>query len=511
MIVNVKDYGAKADGKTLDTKAFQAAVDALYENGGGTVVVTPGKYYVGKIILKDNITIDLNSGAELIASSDCDNDYERTTKHYEGSIYTHLEKIGYFSDDSRKEAIATFYAADAKNIRITGMGTINGNYKEILLKNIKAEKPRWIDHLSHVKEMYSIDRTVECFRRPISIYMENCHNIVIDSMTIKDGSWYGLQFRGCENILVNNIKIYNYIGADNADGIHFASCYDAVVTNCVLKCGDDCIAVDSNDLGNSARITVSNCVLNSRNNCFRIYTNLAPHLPRREIYEGSVISDITINNCVVEDASSFINLHADHGTIERVTITNATGKIGLLGTVFLLISHSGKVKDVNLNNWCFESNGVGYIYSNVKDGVSDVRISDMTLNIKPKTKIYGNGFNMPTNSEQGYYDCGDKPIYFLSHYAPYFLQISNALNVDISDVSINWSDADIDDIGEIEPIYEEKFKQFWSYPTPWKCVPHWPAVYVENSKNIKSTNLECEAFGDDEKYKILTSENVNLN
>ena len=46
---NVKDYGAKGDGITLDTEAFQKAIDA-----GGMVYVPEGEYIVGTLYLKSN-------------------------------------------------------------------------------------------------------------------------------------------------------------------------------------------------------------------------------------------------------------------------------------------------------------------------------------------------------------------------------------------------------------------------------------------------------------------------
>jgi hypothetical protein len=56
-LVSVADHGAKADGKTDDRAAIQAAVDAVAKAGGGVVLFPPGKYLVGDVvILKPNIT-----------------------------------------------------------------------------------------------------------------------------------------------------------------------------------------------------------------------------------------------------------------------------------------------------------------------------------------------------------------------------------------------------------------------------------------------------------------------
>ena len=68
MRLNVMDFGARADGGTLDTKAFQDAVDRCSDEGGGLVFVPEGRYLLGSLWLKSNIVFCLDAGAELIAS-----------------------------------------------------------------------------------------------------------------------------------------------------------------------------------------------------------------------------------------------------------------------------------------------------------------------------------------------------------------------------------------------------------------------------------------------------------
>ena len=48
----VSDFGAKADGITLNTNMIQRAIDAVNERGGGRLVFGPGKYLTGTIYLK---------------------------------------------------------------------------------------------------------------------------------------------------------------------------------------------------------------------------------------------------------------------------------------------------------------------------------------------------------------------------------------------------------------------------------------------------------------------------
>jgi len=56
-VYNIRDYGAKGDGSTLDTAAVQSAIDACNKDLGGTVLVPAGRFVIGTVELKSNVTL----------------------------------------------------------------------------------------------------------------------------------------------------------------------------------------------------------------------------------------------------------------------------------------------------------------------------------------------------------------------------------------------------------------------------------------------------------------------
>ena len=67
-IYNVRDFGAKADGKTIDSPAINRAIEAAAQEGGGTVYLPAGEYACYSIRLKSNIHLYLEQGARIIAA-----------------------------------------------------------------------------------------------------------------------------------------------------------------------------------------------------------------------------------------------------------------------------------------------------------------------------------------------------------------------------------------------------------------------------------------------------------
>ena len=110
--ISVADFGGIGDGTYLNTEAFAAAIDRLSKNGGGHVIVPEGVWLTGPIILKDNIDLHVTKNAVLLFSTDRD-------------LYPIIETV--FEGLDTKRCMPPIYADGAKNISITGGGTIDGN------------------------------------------------------------------------------------------------------------------------------------------------------------------------------------------------------------------------------------------------------------------------------------------------------------------------------------------------------------------------------------------------
>jgi polygalacturonase len=69
-LFDVRAFGAKGDGKTIDTGAIQQALDASGKAGGGIVRLKPGTYLSQPIYLRDKTTLQLDAGAKLLATDE---------------------------------------------------------------------------------------------------------------------------------------------------------------------------------------------------------------------------------------------------------------------------------------------------------------------------------------------------------------------------------------------------------------------------------------------------------
>lgn len=108
-VFDVKKYGAVGDGKTLNTKAIQKAIDAANKSKGGKVVFSKGTFLSGSIVLKSDVELFFEEGAVLLGSTNPD-DYPK----YEGIR-------------------AFIIANESKNIAVNGKGIIDGQGRDLAL------------------------------------------------------------------------------------------------------------------------------------------------------------------------------------------------------------------------------------------------------------------------------------------------------------------------------------------------------------------------------------------
>ena len=293
-VYDVRDYGAEADGKTLCTRAIQAAIDKCAASGGGTVYCPPGKWLSGTVYLGNYVTLRLDSGSTLLGSRD-PNDYAR--------------RRGDFSSWS------LIAGKDLEHISICGSGTID----------VQGSAFRWKDR-----------------SRPKGIYIERCRDILIEGVAMRSaGSWMQHYF-DCDRLTVRNISVFNHVAYNN-DGLNIDSCRDVLITGCVIDSDDDAIVLKSCSLKPCENVTIANCVVSSHCNAIKMGTE-----------SGGGFQNITISNCTIcspryskvtygkQRGLAGIALEiVDGGTLDRVAISNITIK-GVSVPIFMRLGNRAR-------------------------------------------------------------------------------------------------------------------------------------------------------------------------
>ena len=67
-VYNVRDFGAIGDGKKLNTKSIQSAIDKCFADKGGTVLIPTGDFLSGTLELKSNVTLHIAASGKLLGS-----------------------------------------------------------------------------------------------------------------------------------------------------------------------------------------------------------------------------------------------------------------------------------------------------------------------------------------------------------------------------------------------------------------------------------------------------------
>ena len=283
--ISVADYGGVGDGVTLNTEAFAKAIDVLVENGGGRLVVPKGVWLTGPITLKDNIELHVTPDAVLLFSTD-------------RNLYPIVETV--FEGLDTRRCLAPINADGAKNIAITGGGTIDGNgdsWRQV--KKSKMAPSQWKELLksggftngkgdvwypdstsyrgSVVSDAFNVPQglttdeewnSVKTYLRPVLIGLKNCENVLLEDCLFQNSPCWNIHPLMCKNVIINNITVRNPWYSQNGDGLDVDSCEDVLVINSSFDVGDDAICIKSGKNEDGRRrarpcrnLIVDNCIV----------------------------------------------------------------------------------------------------------------------------------------------------------------------------------------------------------------------------------------------------------
>jgi polygalacturonase len=287
-VYNIRDFGAKGDGKTLDTAALQAAIDTCARDGGGTVLVPAGKFVIGTTELRSNITLHLAASATLLGSGD-------------GKDYHAVSAIPLRGDSTLGDGNwALLFAVNAKNITVEGPGTIDGQGEQFFNYGSLTPPPSGIGG----------------DKRPYHLLFHRCENLVVRNLDLVRCAFHSIRVIQSERVHMDGLYIHNRVNINN-DGFHFISAKYVTISNCTVLCQDDACAL----FGSCQFVTVTNCVFSTRWSVFR--------------FGGGTVKNIAVSNCLIyETYGCPIKIGAGGMQLENLSFSNiimqnVTGPIGI--------------------------------------------------------------------------------------------------------------------------------------------------------------------------------------
>ncbi len=367
--INLKSYGAKADGKTKVTKTLQKAIDEVSKAGGGKVILSGGTFLVTPFEIKSGVELHIEADAVLLASPDLEDYPERTdVRHYDSEAMPRFRNV------------SLIYADEADNIAITGRGIIDCNGTHFI-------KPKEGDNWKGWHFVRTVPRNQSL---PRVVFFAGCTNVTVTDITMQNQpAGWSYWIHDCDRVHFDRCKIMADVRYPNNDGIHINCSRDVTVSNCIIETGDDSIILRANSRSlkeNKAceRVTITNCVLRSWSAAVRIaWTN------------DGIIRDCVLSNLVIYDSSKGVSI--DLPTYSFRNPQDASNDYGREATeieniffshirmnkvyfpVYAHISENTEVMAKAIHNIHFSDMQVESLYAPFFQGRADCPIEDVTF------------------------------------------------------------------------------------------------------------------------------------
>lgn len=258
--VDITQFGAIPDGKTLCHEAINKAIDAVSSHGGGTVVIPAGLWLAGPIQLKNNVNLYSEHGALVYFSGD-------------HSLYPIIDTN--FEGLDTRRCTSPISAWDCENIAITGHGVFDGNgdtwravkkskvtdsqWKNLLKKGGVTLGDTWYPSEGSIKGMQACKNfnnpsgietpeqwdSIRDWLRPVLLNIVHSRKVLIEGCTFKNSPAWCLHPRGCNHITIHNVTVNNPWYSQNGDALDLESCTNAIIAGCHFDAGDDAICIKS--------------------------------------------------------------------------------------------------------------------------------------------------------------------------------------------------------------------------------------------------------------------------
>ena len=398
---NILDFGA-VPGQ-LSTVSVQKAVDACTASGGGRVIVPAGKFITGTVILKSNVNLYLEAGAELYGSDNL---------------------ADYKTSDQTKGMI---FCEDAFNVSISGVGTINAGGIRFYETDQNHVYEEFNKSKTRQKENYMPDGVFftdgPLKRKPkpgMTIVFFHCTKVSLTGITILDTPSWATRFGYCEDVHIDGITILNNILIPNSDGIHLTASRNIRISDCNIFAGDDCIVMtgfpkdeenpeinsleqDSHTFGNKSifaeNLTVTNCILKSSSSGIRVgygqhpirrcvFSNIIIYDSHRGIgifaHDASDITDIIFSDIII-DTKLLNGQWWGHGEpIHLSSVSRFEGR------------KTGQIKNVQFNNINATAEQGILMYAQKESPMENIHFNNVQLRMRKgkETMNYGGNFDL---------------------------------------------------------------------------------------------------------------------
>jgi polygalacturonase len=374
-IFSVRQYGATADGKTLDTEAVNRTIEAAASAGGGVVLFPSGVYLCFSIRLKSNVHLHLEEGATILAA---ESPKPGETTGYNGGAYDAAEPKtawdAYQDYGHNHWHNSLIWGEDIHDFSITGTGLIwgkglsfgagpgraastevRGFFTEPAARasasgqpspTTSATPPAQPEHHFNSRGDYPMYQAEQPGVGNKAIALKNCRNVLLRDFSVLKGGHFALLLTGVDNLTIDNLRIDT-----DRDGMDIDCCQNVRVSNCTVNSPwDDGICPKSSYALGYARatrnVTIANCFVTG---CYQLGTVLDgswKKFPEGERPYGTGrikcgtesnggFINITITGCVFEGCQGYALETVDGALLEDITISNTTMRDLVSGPLFM--------------------------------------------------------------------------------------------------------------------------------------------------------------------------------